>query len=92
MGPAIRVRGSGGLVATKTLAAAGQIEPDGVPSRTVTAIQNNRVAHGITEGAATARLREPGKRSAAVFGDRCCGSVCRCKRRRSAEGYPGYPR
>ena len=77
MGPASRVRGSGGLVSTEALTAAGPIEPDGEPGGGGAIVQNNRVAHGIGEGALTAGGGDAGEGSAAVGGDRCAGDIDR---------------
>ena len=54
MGPASRVRGSGGLVSAQALTAAGRVEPDGEPGGVSAIVQNNRVAHGTGKGALTA--------------------------------------
>jgi hypothetical protein len=51
MGPAIRVRGIGGLIRAQALTAAACIEPDGEPGARWFVVQSNRVAHGTTEGA-----------------------------------------
>src|SRR6478752_6192903 len=53
MGPASRVRGIGGLVATEALSAAACVEPDGEPGGVSAIVQNNRVALGTSKGALT---------------------------------------
>ena len=53
VGPASRVRGSGGLVAAEALTAAGRVEPDGEPGAAWLVVQNNGVALGTGEGALT---------------------------------------
>ena len=53
MGPAIRVRGSGGLVPTQALTTAAGVEPDCEPGSGWAVIENNGVAERIREGALT---------------------------------------
>src|SRR5205823_418064 len=61
MGPAIRIRGSGGLVPAKTLTAAGAIKPDSDPSAGRLVVQNYRITKGIVEGALTVGLGKTGE-------------------------------
>ena len=75
MGPASRVRGSGGLVSAEALTAAAPVEPDSEPGGGWAVVQNNGVANGIGEGALTAGGGEAGEGGAAVGGDRCAGDV-----------------
>src|SRR5205823_3311253 len=77
MSPAIRVVGREGLVAAKTLTAAGGIEPDRNPIAGWLVVQNNGIAKGVVEGALTIGLGEPGKSGAAIGGYRGAGDVDR---------------
>ena len=101
MGPAVGIRGSGGLVAADALAAAADVEPDREPSAGWLVVQSNGVAQGIGEGALTVGLGEAGEGGATVGGDRCAGDVdrvgkarlvSRCRRRQSRWGYLGFAR
>src|SRR5207249_12020533 len=56
-------------------AAAAPVDKDREPSLAWLVVQNNRVAAGLVEGAATAGLGEAGEGGAAVRGDRCAGDV-----------------
>src|SRR5216684_1996892 len=75
MGPAIRVRRSGGLVPAKTPTAAARVNPGGIPSAGWLVVQNNGVAKSVGEGALTVGLGEAGEGGAPVGGDRCAGDV-----------------
>src|SRR5262249_29896384 len=70
MSPAIRAPRRGGLVSAETLAAAAHIEPDGKPSAGWAVVQNNRIAHGVGEGALAAGDGKAGEGVAAISGDR----------------------
>ncbi len=61
MGPAIRVRRSGGLVPAKTPTAAARVNPGGIPSAGWLVVQNNGVAKSVGEGALTVGLGEAGE-------------------------------
>ena len=67
MGPAIRVRRSGGLVAAQS-AASVSVDPNREPSARWFVVQNNGIAKGVGEWALTIRLGEPGESGAAVSG------------------------
>src|SRR5439155_21957168 len=75
MGPAIRVRGIGGLISAHPLTAAAHVKKDSKPSLAWLVEQNNGVAQGIGERALTGGPGEPGEGGAAVGGDRCAGDV-----------------
>ena len=52
MGPAIRVRGSGGLVTAEALGAAARVEPDGEPGAGRAVVENN----GCSDPVASVRI------------------------------------
>src|SRR5438874_1375998 len=79
MGPAIRIRGSGGLVPAKTLTTAGGIKPNRNPTARWLVVKNNGIAKGIVEGTLTVGLGEPGKSGAAIGGYRRARDVDRGK-------------
>ena len=75
MGPAIRVRGIGGLVPAEASSRAAGVEPDGEPSAGWAVVQNNGVAFSSIEGALTVPLSEASEGGAAIGGDRCARDV-----------------
>ena len=75
MGPAIRVRGIGGLVPAEALTAAAPVEPDSEPGSGWPVVQNNRITKGIGERALAAGGGDAGEGGSAVGGDRYAGDV-----------------
>src|SRR4029077_599553 len=75
VGPAIRIPGSGGLVAPEALTAAAPVQPHREPSLAWLVVQNNRVAKGVIKGALTICLRQAVKSGATVGGNRCTGDI-----------------
>src|SRR6185503_11470992 len=75
VGPASRVRRIGGLVSSEALATASPIKPHGEPGGGGAIVKNNRVAHGIGEGALPAGGGDAGEGSAAIGGDRTAGDI-----------------
>ena len=75
MGPAIRVRGIGGLVSADALRTAARVKIDSKPSLAWLVEQNNGVALGAGEGALAVGAGEAGEGGAAVSGDRRAGDI-----------------
>src|SRR5438552_391899 len=75
MRPAIRIRGSGGLVPAKTLTAAGAIQPDRSPSAGRLMVQNNRITKSIVERPLAVRFGETGESGAAISRYRRAGNI-----------------
>src|SRR6266576_6439614 len=75
MGPASRVKRSGGLVAAQALAAARGVEPHCEPDAGWLVVQKNRIALSAGEGTLTAGICDPGEGGAAVGGARYAGDV-----------------
>ena len=69
MGPAIWVRGIGGLKPAQG-AARVAIDPDSEPSAGGLVVDNNRIAKGIGKGATTAAIGHAGEGQSAVVGNR----------------------
>src|SRR4029077_4143289 len=70
VGPAIRIPGSGGLVAPEALTAAACVQPHGQPSLAWLVVQNNRIALRTSKWALTIRPGEAIKSGATVGGNR----------------------
>src|SRR5207244_5647723 len=66
MGPAIRVRGIGGLVTAHAATTAAGVDPDREPSLGWLVVQKNGVTLRTSKGALTTGVGDPGKRRAAV--------------------------
>jgi hypothetical protein len=75
MDPAVRVPGSGGLVATNALTTAAPIQPHREPSARRFVVQYDGVANRVRERA----RGETGERQSAISGDRCAGNVDRVR-------------
>src|SRR5439155_23689226 len=77
MGPAIRVRGSGGLVTAEALGAAARVEPDGEPGAGRAVVENNGVPLSTGEGTLAAGVGQASEGRAPIGGHRCAGDVDR---------------